>query len=101
MMSGDCEGGDCSMPEGLKPKVLCLVPIVLESSFWLWDGVLVNLRDPPSSGSFSTPSSSLAKLASRLSRPQFLNIHIWIGLYEVSARLRKINGFVPTILVER
>ena len=100
MMSGDCESlGDCSSFSML--EVLCLIPVVLESSFGLWDDVLVNLRDPPSPRSFSTSSSPLANLASRLSRPQFLNIHIWIGLYEVPARLRKINGFVPTISVER
>ena len=79
-----------------------LVPVVLESSVRLWNDVLANfLRDPPSSRSFSTPSSPLATLASRLSRAQFLNIHMWIGLRGVSARLRKINGFVPTISVER
>ena len=87
-----CESGDCSSFSML--EVLCLVPVALESSFRLWNGVLVNLRDP-SSRSFSTSSSPLANLASRLSRPQFLNTHIWIGPYEVSARLRKINGFVP------
>ena len=99
MISGDFESGDCSSFSML--EVLYLVPVVLESSFRLWNDVLVNLRDPPSSRSFLTSSSPLANLASRLSRPQFLNtIHIWIGLYEVSARLRKINGFVPTISVE-
>ena len=100
IMSGICKSGGCNSFSML--EILCLVPVVLESSFRLWNGVLVKLhRDRPSSRSFSTSSSPLANLASRLSRPQFLNIHIWIGLYEVSAHLRKINGFVPTISVER
>ena len=64
-------------------------------------GVLVYMRDPLSaSRSFSTSSSPLANLASRLSRAQFSNIHTWISLNEVSAHLRKINRFVPTISVE-
>ena len=81
MISGVCESGDCSSFSML--EVLCLVPVVLESSFRLWNGVLVNLRDPPSSRLFSTSSSSPhANLASGLSRPQFLNIYIGIGLHE-------------------
>ena len=99
MISGVCESGECTRFCVL--EVLCLVPVVLGLSFKLWNDVVVNLRDPPSSRSFSTSSSPLANLASRLSRPQFLNINIRIGLYEVSAHLRKINGFVPTISVER
>ena len=98
MMSGVCKSGDCSSFSVL--EVLCLVPVVLESSFRLWNDVLVDLRDPPSSRSFSTSSSRLANLASRLSSVQLLNIHIWIGLYEVSARLRQVKEFVPTISVE-
>ena len=98
MILGVCQSGDCSSFSML--EVLCPVPVALESSFRLWNGVLVNLRDL-SSRSFSTSLSPFANLASRLNRPQFLNMHIWIGLYEVSARLRKINRFVPTISVER
>ena len=46
MRSGVCESGDCGSFSML--EVLCLVTVVLESGFRLWNGVLVNLRDPPS-----------------------------------------------------
>ena len=52
MISGVCESGDCSSFSML--EVLCLVPVVLELSFGLWNDVLVNLRDPLPSRSFST-----------------------------------------------
>ena len=40
MMSGVCESGDCSSFSML--EVLCLVPVVLELSFGLWNDVLVD-----------------------------------------------------------
>ena len=99
MISGVCERGVCTSFSVLE------IPVVLESSFsfrtQVVGGVLVYMRDPLlASRSFSTSSSPLANLASRLSRAQFFNIHTWISLSEVSAHLQKINRFVPTISVE-
>ena len=62
-------------------------------------GVLVYTR-LLASRSFSTSSSPLANLASRLSRAQFFNIYTQISLSEASAHLRKINRFVPAISME-
>ena len=42
MMTGICESGNCSSSGML--EVLCLVPVVLESSFRLWNDVLVKFQ---------------------------------------------------------
>ena len=78
MISGVCESGDCTSFSVL--EVLCLVPVVLGLSFKLWNDVVVNLHDPPSSRSFSTSSSPLANLASRLNRaliPEYAHLY-WL-----------------------
>ena len=101
MIPGICESDDCTSFSVL--EVLCLVPVVLESSFRLWNGVLVNLRDPgPSSRSFSTPSTPLAARQPGIQAQQtsILEYPHLDWLVRVVSALAEINGWVPTMSVE-